>query len=260
MERESGSASNAWNPDDYDESHSFVHEYGDGVVELLDRASDDRVLDLGCGTGHLTARLSEGGGSVVGIDSSLDMVSRARNSYPELEFVHTDARSLTDDVDSSFDAIFSNAALHWIPEQDMDRVLSSVTELLRPDGQFVVEFGGRGNVGTIVSATETELAERGYEGTNPWYFPSIGEYTTRLEDHDFEVRYADLFDRPTELDGEDGLRNWLGMFGDSLLAGVPDDELDSVFSAIESRAEDTLREGETWYADYRRLRIRAIQE
>lgn len=256
----SESASNTWNPDDYDESHSFVHEYGGDVIELLERELGDRVLDLGCGTGHLTARLAEGDGSVVGVDSSSGMISRARDSYPELEFIHADARSLTDDIDGSFDAIFSNATLHWIPEQDMDQVLSSVTDLLRPGGQFVVEFGGRGNVETIVSAIETELTERGYEGTNPWYFPSVGEYTTRLENHDFEVRYAVLFDRPTELEGEDGLRNWLEMFGDSLLAGVPDGELDSVFSAIESRTEDTLREGQTWYADYRRLRIRAIRE
>jgi len=250
--------SNVWDPDNYDESHSFVHEYGNDVVKLLDQESGDRVLDLGCGTGHLTARLAEREGSVVGVDNSLDMIERARKSYPELDFVHADARSLADEVDGPFDAIFSNATLHWIPEQDP--VLSSIADLLRSGGQFVAELGGKGNVETIVSATESELTKRGYEGTNPWYFPSISEYTTRLEEHEFEVRYAALFDRPTELEGADGLRNWLSMFGDSLLTGVPNDELNSVLSAIEFRLEDTLREDQTWYADYRRLRFNAIRE
>ncbi|WP_049903379.1 hypothetical protein [Halococcus agarilyticus] len=111
-----------------------------------------------------------------------------------------------------------------------------------------------------MAAVEAELDEWGYEGTNPWYFPSLGEYATRLEAHGFAVRYAVLFDRPTRLDGDDGLRDWLAMFGDSLLSGVPDDDLDAVLSGIERRVEPALRDDGTWYADYRRLRIRAIHE
>lgn len=258
MEPESDSSTNAWNPDDYDDDYSFVHEYGNDVIDLLKHEPGDRIIDLGCGTGHLTADLAKRGASVTGVDNSAKMIARAREAYPDLKFIHADAQSLDEVIEREFDAAFSNAVLHWILDQDA--VLSSVRTILRPGGQFVGEFGGTGNVGTIVSETEAELSERGYEWTNPWYFPSIGEYTTDLEDHGFEVRYATLFDRWTELEGEDGLRDWLRMFGDSFFAEVSDDELSSVLSSIEARVEATLHENNTWYIDYRRLRFRAIRE
>ena len=259
MDSADESGPNAWNPDRYDDDHAFVHEYGGDVIDLLDHDPDGRLLDLGCGTGHLTARLAERGWSVVGVDSSSAMVARARERYPDLELVHADARTLDEDLDDAFDAVFSNAALHWIPDRDQDAVLASVSDCLRSGGQFVAELGGSGNVNAIVTAVAAELDERGYEGTSPWYFPSVGEYAARLEAHGFEVRSATLFDRPTALDGDDGLRGWLTMFGDSLLAGVPDEELESVVAAIASRLEPRLREDGTWYADYRRLRFRAVR-
>ena len=247
---------NAWDADVYDDSHAFVYEYGADLLEVLSPADDERILDLGCGTGHLTAEIAATGADVVGLDSAEAMVEQARSSYPDLAFVCADARSMP--FDEPFDAIFSNAALHWI--HDQDAVLGAVRDAIEPGGRFVGELGGHGNVDAIVSATVDELERRGYEGANPWYFPSIGEYATRLESHDLEVRYARLFDRPTVLeDGENGLRRWLELFGDGLLESVPSGERDAVLEAVEDRLRPELFADGTWTADYRRLRFVAVR-
>jgi SAM-dependent methyltransferase len=254
-----------WNAADYDDQCVFVYEYGESVTELLDVGAGSTVLDLGCGTGHLSRELVDRGASVVGVDNSREMVARARDRYGDVEglrFVHGDARSLVDAVgtDDSFDAVFSNAALHWIAGPDHDAVLDGVARLLRPDGVFVAELGGRGNVESIVEAASRELDARGYEAENPWYFPSIGEYAPRLESHGFEVRDAHLFDRPTTLDGgANGLRDWLTMFGDGLLAPLPDDAFDPVVEAVEDRLEADHYREQSWVVDYRRLRFRAVR-
>ena len=245
---------NDWSPDSYDEGHSFVFEYGEGVVDLLEPEDGERILDLGCGTGHLTDRIAESGATVVGLDASEEMVETANEMYSEHTFVNEDARDFS--FDDPFDAVFSNAALHWIPEQDA--VLESVANALAPDGRFVAELGGTGNVAAIVGAVRDEATARGYDVESPWYFPSVGEYASKLESHGFETRYATLFDRPTELDdGTGGLANWLGMFGGSLLSAIPDDERSTVIAAVEDRLrEDQFQDGK-WIADYRRLRFLA---
>jgi trans-aconitate methyltransferase len=250
---------NDWDPDDYERGHEFVYEYGGDVVDLLDPAAGERVLDLGCGTGHLTARIAGSvgpAGRVVGIDRSPEMVARAREAHPEVEFLRADARTFA--AREPFDAVFSNAALHWIDEQDA--VAATVADLLGPGGRFVAELGGTGNVEAIVAATTAACEERGYAVENPWYFPSVGDHATLLEDHGFEVRFARLFDRPTDLDGPEGLREWLGMFGDSLLASVPPADREAVVGDVEDRLRGALYDGAsgTWTADYRRLRFVAV--
>ncbi len=248
-------ASNEWDTTSYDGSHSFVFEYGEDVVGLLDPQAGERILDLGCGTGHLMDQIAEPGATVVGLDQSEEMIERARATYPDHRFVHADARDFG--FEDPFDAVFSNAALHWIPEQD--DVLRSVADALRPGGRLVAELGGIGNVGSLVDAVEAELASRGYELDNPWYFPSVGEYATKLEAHGFEVRYATLFDRPTELDdGANGLAAWLDMFGDSLLSPLSEEEQREVVSDVEDRLRDDHFEDGVWIADYRRLRVVAV--
>ncbi|WP_254525084.1 class I SAM-dependent methyltransferase [Natrinema caseinilyticum] len=247
-----GESTNEWESDKYDEGHSFVFEYGEGVVDLLEPERGERILDLGCGTGHLTARISDSGATAVGLDASDEMISKARDTYPECEFVCADARDFS--FDEPFDAVFSNAALHWIPDQDA--VLESVADALDPGGRFVAELGGAGNVAAIVDAVRVEAAERGYDVDAPWYFPSIGDYASKLESHGLETRSATLFDRPTELEnGTNGLADWLEMFGDSLLAPIPDDEQPSVISGVEDRLREDLFQKGTWTADYRRLRV-----
>jgi trans-aconitate methyltransferase len=245
-----------WETGDYDDGHDFVYEYGADVVELLDPQPGERVLVLGCGTGHLTAEIAERGADPVGIDAAAEMIEQARANYPELTFQHVDAREFT--ADEQFDAVFSNAALHWIPEENHGAVLDRVRDALDSDGRFVAEMGGKGNVEQIATAAIKEVRRRGYESTHPWYFPTLGEYTSRIESHGFEVTQAVLFDRPTELeDGREGLANWLDMFGESIFAAVDDREQADVIEAVEERLRDSLfdPETETWTADYRRLRF-----
>ena len=247
-------ARNQWNTSTYDDAHSFVYEYGADVADLLDPQPDERILDVGCGTGHLTQQIAEAGATAVGLDQSAEMIGSAREQYPNCEFVHADAREFT--VDEPFDAVFSNAALHWIAEQDA--VLESIGEALRPGGRFVAELGGHGNIAAIVAATHAELAARDYETPMPWYFPTVGEYASRLETHGFEVQYARLFDRPTELDGDDGLATWLEGFGDSLLAGLSEVDQQAVIEGVEDRLRGDYFVDGSWTADYRRLRVVAI--
>jgi trans-aconitate methyltransferase len=252
-----GDGGQAWNPDAYDGDHAFVYEYGEALLDLLAPAAGERVLDLGCGTGHLTAAVDAAGASVVGVDASGEMVAEARTTHPSLAFVRGDVRRLP--FDGSFDGVLSNAVLHWVADQDA--ALSSVHDALRPGGRFVAELGGSGNVSRIVGAVEAELDERGYEAGEPWHFPSVGEYAGRLERHGFEVRLARLFDRPTELeDGEAGLENWLRMFGGELLGAVPEAERAAVRAAAADRLREELFEAGTWTADYRRLRFVAVRE
>lgn len=251
---------NSWDADQYDADHSFVYEHGSDLVELLAPRPDERILDLGCGTGHLTAEIADQGGTVVGLDSAQSMIAEARETYPELSFAQGDARTVAVENRDPFDAVFSNAALHWIPDADQDAVLESVRDALVPGGRFVAELGGTGNVARIVEATLAELERRGYEADHPWYFPSVGEYATRLEDHGFEVRDARLFDRPTLLEGEAGMRRWLEMFGDSLFEPLSATERTAVIDAVEERLEPDMynEDDQTWIADYRRLRFRAV--
>lgn len=250
-----------WSADDYDDDHSFVYEYGEGVVDLLDPEEGERILDIGCGTGHLTETIAERGADVVGLDASSEMIERARETYPDRRFVHADARSFAAEFDEPFDAVFSNAALHWIPAADHDATLSSVRETLRPDGRFVAELGGVGNVEPFAAAIRSVCAERGSDVESPWYFPSVGEYAPRLESAGFEVRYATLFDRPTELDdGEAGLRNWVGMFAAEFLESVPEAEREGVLDAVEEELRETYFRGGRWVAPYRRLRFVAVRE
>ncbi len=244
---------NEWDPEDYDEGHGFVAEYGRDVVRLLDPQPGERILDVGCGTGTLTAVIADSEAEVVGIDAAESMVEQARKRYPDLTFEVADAREYEPDA---FDAVFSNAALHWIPEEDHDAVLSMVSEALGETGRFVAEFGGRGNVRRVERAVRAELDARGYDTDHSWYFPSVGEYAPRLAAHGLEVTDAALFDRPTELDGgESGLREWVGMFGDELFAPVSERDREAILAAVEERLRPALYDGETWTVDYRRLRF-----
>jgi trans-aconitate methyltransferase len=250
---------NDWDAAEYDGNHDFVTEYGRDLLDLLAPEPGERVLDVGCGTGHLTAEIADSGAEVVGIDASSEMVEQAREAHPECTFRQADVREY--DPDGSFDAVFSNAALHWIPGPDHDAVLSTVADALTADGRFVAEFGGRGNVAAITDALESALAERGYDRTHPWYFPSIGEYAPRVESHGLELRVTRLFDRPTELNGGTaGLGNWIGMFGDEFFDGIGSADRQAVLDAVAERLRPQLFDGETWTADYRRLRLLARAE
>lgn len=253
-------AAQQWDARHYNQSFSFIWQYGEGVLDLLQPQVGERILDLGCGTGHLTAQIAESGAAVVGIDHSPEMIAAAQEIYPQIDFYQMDATGFA--FDEPFDAVFSNATLHWVrpPERAAERIYNS----LRPGGRLVAEFGGHRNVGKIVQVLIAELEQRGYRDAaerNPWYFPSIAEYTTLLEQYGLETTFARLYDRPTLLDGgEDGLAGWLTMFGDMFLQGLKPDERDAVVAGVAERLRPTLFQDGNWYADYRRLQVVAVRE
>lgn len=250
---------NCWNTALYESKHAFVWQHGEALLELLDPQPGERILDLGCGTGQLTQKIAMTGADVRGIDYAPAMIEKARQNYPHLQFAIADARSFH--VDQPLDAVFSNAVLHWIKEPDS--VLHCISQALKPGGRFVAEFGGKGNVKAIVEALHSALEALGYatsQENSPWYFPSIGEYATRLEQQGFDVTYAILFDRPTPLEGGDtGMANWIQMFATSFLSRLSAEQQTKVACAVEDRLRPMLHQNGTWIADYRRIRAIAIK-
>lgn len=249
---------NQWNTLLYDQKHAFVFEYGKGLIPLLDPKPDESILDLGCGSGHLTQAIAQSGAHVIGIDGAVSMIEAARAGYPDLEFLVADARDFS--FPFSFDAVFSNATLHWVKEAD--EVAQRIVTALKPGGRLVAEFGGKGNVETLTTAVQLSLRELAHiEADFGWYFPSIGEYASLLERHGLAVQSAVLFDRPTLLeDGDNGLRNWLQMFGDRVFVDVSDEVKQQVLARTEEQVRDHLYKDGQWFADYRRLRIVAYKE
>ena len=249
---------NQWNASLYDQKHAFVFEYGKGLIPLLDPKQGESILDLGCGSGHLTHIIAESGAHVIGIDSAVTMIDAARAAYPDIEFLVADAKSFS--FPFSFDAIFSNATLHWVKEAD--EVAQRIAVALKPGGRLAVEFGGKGNVETITTAVKQSLWDIAHvESDFGWYFPSIGEYASLLEKHGLAVQSAVLFDRPTLLEDDDkGLRNWIQMFGDRVFAGVSEEVKQQVLVQTEAKVRGRLFKDGQWFADYRRLRIIAYKE
>jgi trans-aconitate methyltransferase len=250
---------NPWDAQLYDHQHSFVSKFGTDLVELLSPKPGECILDLGCGTGHLTNKIASCGAEVIGIDSALTMIEQARNHYPQLQFEVADATTL--EVIEQFNAVFSNAVLHWIKQPE--KVVAGIYHALKPGGRFVAEFGGRGNVKAIVTAIYNVMQAVGYpidEAVNPWYFPSIGEYSSLLEQQGFELTFATLFERPTPLDeGEKGIQNWIRMFANSFFKAIPAEQQIDILAEIENQLRPLLYRDSTWFADYKRIRVMAIK-
>ena len=248
-----------WDAKLYDAKHDFVWKYGSDVVSLLDPRAGERILDLGCGTGHLTAQIAESGAHVTGVDRSAEMVASARLKYPNLKFEISDARNLT--FRDEFDAVFSNATLHWIHEPEL--VLQGVWRALRPGGRFVAELGGKGNIRVMQDAFDVALGELGLAKAGevqPWYYPSVSEYSTLAENNGLEVRLITLFDRPTGLaDGAAGMRNWINMFGADYLAKAGAARREEFLGRVEEILRPKLFRDGQWWADYRRLRLAAYK-
>jgi trans-aconitate 2-methyltransferase len=245
----------SWSPSLYEGQHSFVWKYGEDLLPLLDPRAGERIIDVGCGTGHLTARIAESGAEVTGIDSSPDMIGQARQNYPRLRFVLADATSFQ--LDDAADAVFSNAALHWVT--DADGAVRAIARALKPGGRFVAEFGGKRNVDQVLAAVQDAAAEAGFPTPNPWYFPSVGEYSPLLERYGMEVRAAWHFDRLTALEGS--MEEWLEMFGAKLLHQVPAGQVRRriIAKAIDHMRAGLFRDGR-WHVDYVRLRVVASRQ
>ena len=251
--------SDEWNSTLYQEKHQFVWQYGADLLALLNPQQGDRILDLGCGTGQLSQKISESGAKVVGIDSSAEMIAQARLNYPNLDFRVADAANFS--LEMQFDSVFSNATLHWI--KSPQAVITCIKNSLKPGGVFLAEFGGKGNIESITTTIISILKESNYSQVpidHPWYFPSMGEYVVLLEEQDFRVNYATLFERPTLLTDETlGMQNWLKMFTQNWLKNFSEPEKQDIYQKAEDKLKPLLYRENTWFADYVRLRIMAYR-
>ena len=249
-----------WNTALYDGKNAFVWKHGRDVVELLAPQPGERILDLGCGTGHLTNQIAAAGAEVIGLDKSQSMIKEARRLYPDRRFEIADATDFH--FDQPFDAVFSNAAIHWM--KDQPAVARCIWEALRAGGRFVAEFGGKGNIRAIRTALTDAIGAAGEKmNDEPFarYYPAVGEYATLLETRGFRVTFATHFDRPTKLDeGEKGLRNWLFTFADNVVEPLPENKREEVIAEVERELKPTLFRDGSWFADYRRIRIVAIKQ
>lgn len=244
-----------WNPEQYARNARFVAELGMPVVELLGPVAGERILDLGCGDGYLTARLVAMGCDVLGVDSSTAQVEAARRAGVPAQVMAAEAM----EFDREFDAVFSNATLHWVKEAD--RAIASVWRALKPQGRFVAELGGAGCVARIREALAAALSRRGIDfgPLNPWYFPSAEEYGGKLGGAGFRVEQIAVFPRPTPLPSE--MRDWLETFALSFTSALAPEERAPFLAEVQEELRPHLCDSQgRWTADYTRLRFRAIKQ
>jgi trans-aconitate 2-methyltransferase len=247
----------AWDAELYEAKHGFVWTYGEDLLSLLKPLPGERILDLGCGPGQLTDQIAKAGADVVGLDVSPEMIGQARQNFPKLKFVLQNAAAMK--FENEFDAVFSNAALHWM--LDASGVLCAVAKALRSGGRFVLEMGGKGNIQIIEEAIRRIVA--GYcNGEIParrTYFPAIGEYASLMEKFGLEPQMAQLFDRPTPLEGEQGMANWIRGFKWYYFEGLPSTRREQALREVVEELRPMLFDQNGWSADYRRLRITSIK-
>ncbi|MES1188618.1 MAG: methyltransferase domain-containing protein [Myxococcales bacterium] len=246
----------SWNASHYDRAGAFVPKLAADLLELLAPQPGEQVLDLGCGTGDLTRQIADRGALVVGVDASSEMVGEARRKHPGLDFSLGDGQELR--FDGEFTAVFSNAALHWMPRADA--VAEGVARALRSRGRFVAELGGARCVQTVRHALRDELLERGIEGYGapPWFFPTVPQYARILDEAGLFVRTALWFERPTRLEGSAGLATWLELFCLPLLQALGDRRAE-VVAGVERRCRAQLYRDGSWWLDYTRLRVEAVK-
>jgi len=240
------------------EKLDFIAKLGAAPLSMLQPQIGERILDLGCGNGNLTAQIAAAGAIPTGIDLSEEMIKHAKEKYPELNIQLSDATQYR--TDTHFDAVFSNAAVHWI--KDASAVANTIWLALREGGRFVAEFAGSGNIAILTNAIKQELQAHGYkwEGRDPWYFPTIGQYTSLLEQTGFRVMFAQHFDKLSPLKNDVGIRRWLDGFNNHFFHDVSPADKESIYNAIEERAKTQLERDGQWMIDTSRMRIIAIKE
>jgi trans-aconitate methyltransferase len=241
-----------WDPHRYAQNARFVADLGAPLIELLAPRVGERILDLGCGDGALTEKLAACGCAVVGVDGSAEQIAAAQQRGLDARVMNGEAL----DFDREFDAVFSNAALHWMKRPEA--VIEGVRRALKPEGRFVAEMGGSGCVAKVRAALSTALAQRGIDAgpLDPWYFPTAEDYGGRLRAQGFAIDSISLFDRPTELPG--ALTAWLETFGEPFTSSLPPSERDELRREVQAALRPALCGADgVWRADYVRLRFAA---
>jgi trans-aconitate methyltransferase len=241
---------NRWTSDTYQTNAAYVPALGAAVFALLNPQRAERILDIGCGEGSLTEKIAAAGASVVGIDASEEMVAAAKARG-------LDARLITAErlpFEREFDAVFSNAVLHWV--RDHDAMLAGVHRALKSGGRFVAEFGGHGNIAAIQVAIRSVLAHRGWDTNIHRYYATPAEYSARLHEHGFTVQQIDLIPRPTAL--PTGMRGWLETFERATLDRIPPEQRESFITEVEDLLREEVCDSQgNWTAHYVRLRFLA---
>lgn len=247
-----------WSPADYAQNAAFVPALGAAALALLDPRPGEMILDVGCGDGALTEKIVAAGAIVIGIDSSAEMVEAARARGIDAFVADAETLGLEDAENrfGQFDAVFSNAALHWM--LDPDAVAGGIFAVLKPGGRFAGEMGGAGNIAILRAGIRAELTERGYPvpPEDPQWYPSVEEFARLYGIAGFSEIRAELIDRPTPLPA--GVAGWVKTFRSGWLdvAMVPQWERDDVAASVEARLTDVLQKpDESWFADYVRLRF-----
>lgn len=244
--------SQTWDPAEYGQNGAFVHGLAGGVLEWLAARPGERILDLGCGDGQLTRRIAATGAEVQGVDASPQMAEAARSRGVAADVASAE---LLPYADGASDAVFSNAALHWVRGQDA--MLAEVHRVLRPGGRFVAEMGGHGNIAAIRVALIAALTRHGFaERENEVnYYPTPEAYTERLTRHGFRVERMELIPRPTRLEAG-GMSDWLRTFRRGVLDSLPAETREAVVEQTVALLAQALRDEEgNWVADYVRLRF-----
>jgi trans-aconitate methyltransferase len=253
-----GETAGGWNAQDYGRNARFVADMAASLIDWLDPKTGERILDLGCGDGVLSQRLKERGADVLGVDSSPAFVAAARKQG--IAAVQGDGQALTANpaITGPFDAVFSNAALHWM-HRDPDAVIYSVYALLRPGGRFVAEFGGAGNIAPIRVALREQATARGKDADalDPWFFPSEKTYINQLRVAGFTIKRHETFERPTPLPGD--LSGWLETLARPFVHAFASGQArDDYIAAVTAQLTPVMRQADgSWVAPYVRLRFSA---
>ncbi|WP_273716800.1 class I SAM-dependent methyltransferase [Alkalihalobacillus pseudalcaliphilus] len=248
-----------WNPTLYDNKHTFVSNFGDDLVSSLKPQKGEKILDLGCGTGDLAYKISKSGAIVWGIDAAHSMIEAAKEKYPEIQFSVQDGQQL--ESKEHFHAVFSNAALHWM--KDQQKVIQNCYNALLPHGRFIAELGGAHNIETIIHAIEeasNHLSIPYEPSLFPWVFPTKEEMEAHLLKAGFRIISIEHYNRPTPLDGEEGIHNWLKMFSNNLFIHMTNKEKEAIYKQCENILRPKLYKEKEWVADYWRLRFIAVKE
>jgi trans-aconitate methyltransferase len=245
--------SNIWNQNKYSKHADFVSNLALPLIDLLNPKANEHILDLGCGDGTLALEIKKKTNNVIGVDLSANMVQKAKDNG--IQAYIASATNLN--FENQFDAVFSNAVLHWLKEPNL--ALDQVYKVLKQKSRFIAEFGAYGNIQRLVKAIDEVFSKNKDFGTfiNPWYFPTQTEYIQLLEEHSFYVQSIETIVRPTPIDD---ILNCLDIFANGIIDALNEQQKIDFKSQVKEILQDELyNKIDGWHIDYVRLRFKAIK-